>query len=258
MLTVTSNLVGPDYGNYGLGNQMFQVAALLSFAKDNDFKATFPILKDPKQGGYLDNFFRNVSTDEPESIRHCYTEPSFRYSPIPKFKFSFHVTNSYLQSEKYFLHNRQLILDTFKPNEDDLSYLKNKYATDHYDTSMHIRRGDYLHDRYSNHHTNLMTTGYYRKALHKLDASKVLLFCDEPEWAKIAFPEYMVVEEKDYMELYLMSLCKNNIIANSSFSWWGAWLNQNENKTVIAPDNWFGPSNNLPKDDIIPEDWVVV
>lgn len=259
MPVVTSNLIGPTNVNYGLGNQLFQIAAAMSYAKDYGFVATFPVLRNLTHGGYYKNFLRNVNSEcleEPEW--HLYQEPSFSYSPIPEVSSSIYLIDSYLQSEKYFCHNRDLILDTFKPREKDLVYLNKKYAMDDDVTSMHLRRGDYLTSKCSSHHTNLMDTDYYTKALKQVKPNRVLVFSDEPSWAKATFPDYRIVEEEDFMEIYLMSLCRNNIIANSSFSWWGAWLNQNENKTVIAPENWFGPSHNLSPKDILPSSWKLL
>jgi hypothetical protein len=259
MRIITSNLIGPSNINYGLGNQLFQIAAAMSYAKDYGFVDTFPVLRNPTHGGYYKNFLRNVNSEcleEPEW--HLYQEPSFSYSPIPEVSSSIYLIDSYLQSEKYFCHNRDLILDAFKPSEGDLSYLNKKYAMDGSITSMHLRRGDYLHSNCVNHHTNLMATDYYTRAIKDIRPDRVLVFSDEPSWAKDTFPEYQIVEEEDYMEIYLMSLCENNIIANSSFSWWGAWLNQNPDKKVVAPSNWFGRSYDLATKDLIPDSWKLI
>ena len=89
-----------------------------------------------------------------------------------------------------------------------------------------------------------------------------LVFSDDIKWCKDNFTEgpfIFVGGGEDYIDLHLMSKCKNNIIANSSFSWWGAWLNNNENKRVIAPKDWFGSSNShLNTDDLIPGDWEII
>ena len=120
MPLVTSNLIGPCNNNHGLGNQLFQIAAILSYAKDYGFDATFPILKSPTHGGYYRNFLRKVNYEPLELLPYArlpiYRESSFSHSPIPKTSSSFCVYDSYLQSEKYFCHNRDLILDAFKPS----------------------------------------------------------------------------------------------------------------------------------------------
>ena len=88
-----------------------------------------------------------------------------------------------------------------------------------------------------------------------------LIFSNDIEWCKKNFigNQFIFIEgEKDYIDLWLMSLCKNNIIANSSFSWWGAWLNTNSDKKVITPKNWFGPAINHSTQDLIPEKWFMI
>jgi hypothetical protein len=86
-----------------------------------------------------------------------------------------------------------------------------------------------------------------------------LVFSDDINWCeenlKLENSIY-INDEKDYNELYLMSLCDNNIIANSSFSWWGAWLNKNDDKLVVGPTKWFGPAINHKTSDILPDEWI--
>ena len=88
-----------------------------------------------------------------------------------------------------------------------------------------------------------------------------IIFSDDIKWCKNNFigDKFTFIEgEKDYIDLWLMSLCNHNIIANSSFSWWGAWLNQNPNKKVIAPINWFGPEKKLNPKDIYCKNWIKI
>ena len=108
---------------------------------------------------------------------------------------------------------------------------------------------------------HLSTLEYYKQALSKLpDINKVLIFSDDIEWCKQNFigDRFIFIQEEDYISLYLMSLCDYNIIANSSFSWWGAWLNQNPNKVVIAPKLWFGLKSNHNINDLIPSSWIKI
>ena len=86
-----------------------------------------------------------------------------------------------------------------------------------------------------------------------------VIFSDDIEWCKknLNISDSLYIEnEKDYIEMYLMSLCRNNIISNSSFSWWGAWLNNYQSKIVIGPSKWFGNSINHNTGDILPENWI--
>jgi len=119
---------------------------------------------------------------------------------------------------------------------------------------LHVRRGDYL--QLPTHHPTC-TIDYYHKALANFDG-KVLVFSDDIDWCRKTFqdPRFEFVKGNlDYIDLYLMSMCKNNIIANSSFSWWAAWLNDNKDKKVIAPKKWFGPAISHNTMDLYPKKW---
>jgi len=263
---VTSNLIGPslqsNWSNYGLANQLFQVATVLSYAIDNDLQAVFPDLNDTnKQGNYKDNIFRNLSLDNPKVSKYAtYTEGSFTFSPIPKFEDHpmILLKDSYFQSEKYFVHNRDAILDILDPSEDDMSYINDKYGKLlKNSSSCHIRRGDYI--KLKQCHAPLYETDYYEKALSEMSSENILLFTDDLSWCKENFndPRITFVEgEEDYMDIYIMSMCEHNIIANSSFSWWGAWLNTNPNKKVIAPKSWFGPACSHDISNLVPSEWI--
>jgi hypothetical protein len=123
---------------------------------------------------------------------------------------------------------------------------------------IHIRRGDYL--RFPDHHP-ILPIEYYKTAIDYFKADNVFVFSDDIDWCKsnIIGDNIIYIEnEKDYIEMYLMSLCENNIISNSSFSWWGAWLNENKNKKVIGPKLWFGNAIQFISDDIIPEGWIKI
>jgi hypothetical protein len=251
---ITCKLIGPSVENNGLGNQLFQIAAAISYAKDHDIVATFPGIEDPSYGGYNTNILKNVNSQDMGEAEYQYTEPTFGFSEIPKKK-SICINSSYLQSYKYFEHNRELILNTFKMSSSERLYLITRYNPSLL-VGVHIRRGDYL--KVENFHTNLAKTSYYQEAMAEFPGEEFLIFSDDPDWARKKFPNSVVAREDDYLELYLMSLCKAVIIANSTFSWWGAWLNKNPNKRVIAPKNWFGPANKLDAKDLIPPTWRVL
>lgn len=132
--------------------------------------------------------------------------------------------------------------------------------------AIHIRGGDYLtnpKDRAL--FGNICTKEYYQKAIEcvksKVENPVFLIFTNEPVYAKqlLNDEDFEIVDwntgKQSYRDMYLMSLCKHNIIANSSFSWWGAWLNQNDNKIVIAPSKWFN-SDKISQKDICPNSWV--
>ena len=132
--------------------------------------------------------------------------------------------------------------------------------------SIHVRRTDYISNIPANNYHGTCNETYYIEAMKiigkKISNPHFYIFSDEPEWFKaniktnfqVTFVEHNK-NEKSFEDMYLMSLCKHNIIANSSFSWWGAWLNSNENKQVIAPANWFQDKTKNTKD-LLPETWI--
>ena len=126
---------------------------------------------------------------------------------------------------------------------------------------MHIRRSNYV--SLQNYHS-LQEIDYYKKSIEILGEDiHFLIFSDDIDWCdkNLTFIKNKTIinEFSDYEQLYLMSLCNNNIIANSTFSWWGAWLNKNNNKKVVSPKNWFGPANQgLNTEDIYCENWYII
>ena len=123
--------------------------------------------------------------------------------------------------------------------------------------SIHIRRTDYVT---SNGYHPVQPISYYEEALSHIEYDKLVVFSDDVHWCRgnLGFDDMVFAEgNTDIEDLYLMSACNDNVVANSSFSWWAAWLNKNENKKVIAPSNWFGPGAPSSQD-IIPEDWTVI
>lgn len=133
--------------------------------------------------------------------------------------------------------------------------------------SVHIRRGDYLKENLVRYYGNICTTLYYDKAMrYMMDAVGMCRFCffsDDIAWVKehydlpdaIYIGEEMFEHYEDWYDMYLMSICKHNIIANSTFSWWGAWLNQNPDRVVVAPKKWF---NGCEYKDIYPTNWICI
>ena len=182
--------------------------------------------------------------------------------------------NSYLDgywaSEKYFKDIEDIIRKEFtlkdKPdavNQKMISRIKNCDSV-----SIHIRRGDYAFDEKTNRYHGECNLNYYLKAIaliaKKVKRPQFFVFSDDIKWAKqnlrLKFPCVYVdhnVGKQDYEDIRLMSYCQHNIIANSSFSWWGAWLNQNPNKIVIAPKKWFRELSINTKD-LILQSWIKI
>jgi len=171
----------------------------------------------------------------------------------------------YFQNEKYFKNYKNDLIKCFSIKEElddkNLSTLKVIQSTE--SVSLHIRRGDYVTLQCVNEFHGLCSLEYYKKAIdyiaQKVESPHFFLFSDDVKWVvqnlKINYP-YTVVDfnqDKGYLDMELMKNCKHNIVANSSFSWWGAWLNENSNKIVISPKNWIASSQ---KCDIVPKGWV--
>lgn len=180
--------------------------------------------------------------------------------------------NSYLdgywQSEKYFKEIEEIIRSDFtlkmkatRPNQ-RLSKEISLYNS----VSLHIRRGDYVSNPETKRFHGSCSLEYYERAIEKIANCITdpifFVFSDDTVWAKdnliVDYPIKFMFQngpEKGYEDMLLMSLCKHNIIANSSFSWWGAWLNTNPEKIVIAPQKWFNDSSIITRD-LIPNSWI--
>lgn len=247
----------------GLGNYMFQIATSYSLALDND--DTF--ILDPKRNytthryvsDYRNNILRNLRFGDFNVTSH-YQETNFTYTPITYE--SNMLLSGYFQSEKYFTHNRDKVLNLFSIDGESKKYINDKYGDlFNSDTcSLHVRRGDYLN--LPNHHP-ICEMSYYEEALKNFPNSRIVVFSNDIDWCKSNFSslpyEFVYIEgNEDYIDMWLMSLCDNNIIANSSFSWWGAWLNDNPNKRVIVPKKWFGPAIGHNINDLIPGTWEMI
>ena len=170
----------------------------------------------------------------------------------------------YWQSYKYLTLNETILL-----NEISLKYSLKSGIEDSIDTiessqsiSLHIRRGDYISIKDNLELFGICSINYYQEAIQyftrQYSNPKFFIFSDDINWAKENFigTQYIYIEgNQPAQDMYLMSKCKDNIIANSTFSWWGAWLNSNKNKIIIAPKHWYnGAINNLTID-LIPGAW---
>jgi len=176
----------------------------------------------------------------------------------------------YWQSEKYFKEIEHVIRNEFhikKPPD----LLNKKIGNDILAceaVSIHVRRGDYVTNPITNRILGLCNSDYYNKSVEdiaqKLDRPVFFIFSDDPIWTKanlqLDYPRVYISHngpERNYEDLRLMSMCQHNIVANSSFSWWGAWLNSHEHKNVYVPENWFRRAIMETKD-LIPDSWIKV
>lgn len=249
----------------GLGNYMFQIstAYAMSLRDNKKFICDYSdnIVPQKPYYTYTNNIFRNIEFINGFSNYTSVNELGFNYNELPFVKGNVKLFG-YFQSEKYFKNYRNEILELFSIDENTNDYIQKKYSEllSEDTCSIHVRRGDYI--KLSNfHHTQ--TIDYYQQSYELMGKNKkYLIFSDDINWCMENFnfisDKAFIKNNTDYQDLYLMSLCKNNIITNSSFSWWGAWLNKNENK-VIAPSKWFGPNNlHLPTHDVYSDKWVVI
>jgi hypothetical protein len=171
------------------------------------------------------------------------------------------------QVESYFKDIKKKILDTFvfnvpvdTVNTALIDKIKNSNSV-----SVHIRRGDYLDAKWKESLVVIKDNTYYERALEymneKIEEPHYFVFSDDIKWVQqnIKIPNVTYVDHNtgtgSYIDMYLMSLCKHNIIANSSFSWWGAWLNKNEHKVVLMPEKWF---NRDYCEGIFPKEWIKI
>lgn len=248
----------------GLGNQLFQSSNALSQGIDNNRDVIFyPKSFTPGQGNstsnYVYNIFRNLKFTEEKYEFKLLKEKDFNYNKIRPLSENT-MFYGYFQSSKYWEGNEDLIRSTFQPDSDTVNYFITKYPELNQDNtlSIHVRRSEYL--QLPEIHPTI-SIEYLKKALDIIgNYSTVFVFSDDHEWVKnnlILDSAIYVKEDKDYKELWLMSMCKNHIISNSTFSWWGAYLNKNKNKQVVAPSIWFGPKG-PPKNNIYENYWDIV
>lgn len=248
-----------------LGNQFFIIAATVSLALDHNAIPVFPDLETKREYNIplnREKVFPHLNTYSPPSIRFSYKEPHYHYAQIP-YKRNMKL-RGYFQSEKYFAHHKSEILQLFAPSAEILQYLSSKYSDilEHPNTvSVHVRF--YHEDPEQKCHITYQKD-YYEKAILMMPAESLfVIFSNRVEQCKQMLSGLnrnlrYIEGESHYHDLYLMSLCKHNIICNSSFSWWAAYLNPNPHKKVLAPPLWFNPAYGLNTKDLLPESWIVV
>jgi hypothetical protein len=284
----------------GIGNQMFQYAIGKSLACRNDSNIILDMThfsRSINREFSLYAFSLSPVTTKISKLAYCFPFlPCKRLSRTinkmgqmagllkivnesenMKFNFQKEVLNlkgniyldGYWQNEKYFKGIEDVIRRDFifkkgveKKNIKLLNLIKETNSV-----SVHVRRGDYInHPRFEN-----LSIDYYKKSIEtiskKIQNAKFFFFSDDISWIKrnIEFSNdfyFIDCNNKDYEDLCLMTKCKHHIIANSSFSWWGAWLGENKKKIIIAPQKWltdFGKKKNkIKKIEIVPEKWICI
>lgn len=273
----------------GLGNQMFQLAAGRALAlreKANLSADITPLLRygqrayglgdfqlgthvrlqagaGSRRFGRLRRLARKIFMGE-----QLFKEASFAYDDrILQVKAPARL-DGYFQSERYFSDAAAEIRADFMPRQDKIGVineLADRVLPKQPSVSLHVRRGDYTDPAIMRIH-GLMGADYYERALelvaNKAGPCVVCVFTDDPAWVRdnLRLPpdaRYVSEHTRSAMDdLVLMSRCSHHITANSSFSWWGSWLNPSENKVVVSPARWFQPDSGIDARDLRPQSWL--
>lgn len=272
----------------GLGNQLFQYSfgRLMSVKRDEIFKLDKDVLGslgDTQREYSLDNFNISASIASPEEVARA----KYPYGLLSKicrfisFKFLriFHIGyeknilkskakyfDGFFQSYRYLDPIRSELLREISIKggiRRELGVLIDDMASSN-SVSIHVRRGDYVENKKTKKDHFVCNDDYYKKAIslitNKVEKPRFFIFSDDINWVKENFSLSNVIFVSDqglsdYEELILMSHCKHNIIANSSFSFWAAWLNNNGNKIIIAPKIWNRRYDKHYKD-LAPLEWI--
>jgi hypothetical protein len=281
----------------GLGNQMFQYACGRSLSEIRHTKLWLDTMSFHDKSANPDQTLRNYQLDVFNSIGkqtsasdiQSFIKPKSILKKIP-FKIrqilnpKIIVTESnydinipdngsdiyldgYFQNEKYFIDIKDILLTEFSLKEKlnkNYSEIQNQ-ITSCDSVSIHIRRGDYVSNEVTNNYHSICGLDYYEKAIsmiaEKATSPHFFIFSDDIQWArenlKSDWPQTFVSGGKSFEDLYLMSQCKHNIIANSSFSWWAGWLNRHSEKIVVGPLKWFN-NPKINSEFTLPESWIRV
>ena len=264
-------MIGFDYlGKAGqLGNQMFQFAAIKGIAQNRGYDTCIPKHNQKHHDGIgniltieLDNVFdiecqrSTIGSDILTEQRFDFDETLFNNCPDNVSLYGF------FQTEKYFKHIEDTIRRDFIFKKRILDECKEivEEVFDQDPIALHIRRGDFLINS-GNHHN--LSLDWYEKALKKFDPDReVIIFSDDIFWAsaqELFKPDRFIISDgnSSYHDMFMMTQCSDFIIANSTFSWWGAWL-ANTGR-VVAPSKWFGPNNvHLNTQDLYPSHWEIL
>jgi len=249
----------------GLGNQMFQISAAYSLSKEINSNAVFDFnqCSTPGQGNtsqkYVNNFFKKIPNFQLNlnsfKIHH---EPKFSYDKLPLLDNM--CIFGYFQSKKYFENYEDEIKNLFHFEEtikNEVHSFIDKIKGGKKLTAIHVRRGDYL--RLPDFHSPC-NINYYQSAIDKIGDGNFVFVSDDINWCKENFNKENIIFSdfnSEIHDLFLMTQCDNIVMSNSSFSWWGTYMNNKKN-IVIAPSVWFGPTGPQDTQDIYDKDWITI
>jgi hypothetical protein len=278
----------------GLGNQMFQYAAGKALAEkfqvpllvDGSFLATDPAGAYTKRDlaltqlntsiqlsdkshlvpfnarGILGRIFRPLNGKRILKEGPSFNADFFKVGPMV-------YLDGFWQSEQYFIAIRELLLREFTPryNLEDLASETLREIRSCESVALHVRRGDYASLESAGNFHGLLTLKYYNAAMtfmkRRIDGCRFFIFSDDIAWCRQNIKEgsdrNFIVNNAPYnsADMFLMKACRHNIIANSSYSWWSAWLNTHHEKTVIAPAQWYAKPNQY-ADTIYCRNWIKI
>ncbi|MDR2815891.1 MAG: alpha-1,2-fucosyltransferase [Proteiniphilum sp.] len=276
----------------GFGNQLFQYA----IGKQLSVKYNMPLKLDlsfleAEATGYTQRSFEldklNISAgiatqEEVERIKRrnrgkLFNRTKIRERNYSPFKIRLkpgrdYYLNGYWQSDKYFKEIGEIIREefTFKENPEDEYFIDmQEQITSSDSVSVHFRRGDYITNQPANKLFETCSPDYYRKAIDliatRIGNPKLFIFSDDISWVRQHFKTIyptVFVDKSDifrHSDFRLMAKCKHHIIANSTYSWWAAWLNPDKEKIVIAPRKWFrSKQEQFKTKDKLPKEWIKI
>jgi Glycosyl transferase family 11 len=284
MMAISYNYLG---SNGRLGNQMFQYAGLRGIAAHRGYDWLIPEPKSYGNSNY--GLFDCFEMGSVKSENFGKLDTQTIASGVFDFNREFFDNcpdnvnlHDYFQTQKYFLNIEDSIRSDFTFKKEILDPCKELVSELNNPIFIHVRRGDYVNHQYAH---PLCSIDYYEEALTHFDeSSPVLVFSDDIEWCKqqpfFSDDRFMISEYREtysqtsetkdgrikslipYFDLCMMSLCSGGIVANSSMSWWGAWLISNPTQPIVAPKIWFNSeyieSNNYNMEDLLPESWIEV
>jgi len=278
----------------GLGNQLFQIFATISYGIDAGRVIVFPFAQVLTTGThrptYWNNFLKSLLSFTTNNPTNKITNDSVYSFPMLKetgfsYKKLIHATNNpeiilhgYFQSYKYFKHNQATLFSILHLDQWHIDIRREHFSGDNavgINVSMHFRIGDYQHIQHAH---PVLPYQYYDNAIREIrgrvgqTSLRILYFCEaqdrqivETVIAKLKTKyediKFVNVDSTipDWKQMLMMSCCHHNIIANSTFSWWGAYLNRNPEKVVCYPNKWFGPAlTNNSTDDLFPPEWCKI
>jgi hypothetical protein len=257
----------------GLGNQMFQYALYLKLKSlGKNVKLDTSLYRNADCGRNLELSIFGIDIDEYtpfdakkvkfESLfkKYTYYEDKIGIFQPEIFEFNNAVLDGYWQNEKYFIDIKSDVQKAFTFQES-----ANNPILDGNSVSLHVRRGDYVEIENQGVYGNICTKDYYEKAIkyimENVENPHFYLFSDDIEWVeKNIYQDGMTIVDNNrgdnsYLDMLLMSKCRHHIIANSTFSWWGAWLGTYEGTITVSPSRWF---QNHKTTDTICEGWICI